>query len=115
MSSHPSEGFWGWLSTALHSQTHAVSLHLWVLRGCFGIIIIGAATFALTHALSEKIEPLYGILAFFCVLMLALLIVFTDMLVRNKQITSISAIYFGLLLGLFLGWLFSMALEPFVG
>ena len=34
--------------------------------------------------------------------------------VRNKQITTISAIYFGLLLGLLLGTLFSTALEPFI-
>jgi uncharacterized protein YacL len=38
----------------------------------------------------------------------------TDILVRNKQITTISAVYFGLLLGLLLGTLFSTALEPFI-
>ena len=42
------------------------------------------------------------------------LIVLTDVLVRNKQITTISAIYFGLLLGLLLGNIFSTALEPFI-
>ena len=37
---------------------------------------------------------------------------FTDVREKQKQITTISAIYFGLLLGLLLGWLFSLALEP---
>jgi uncharacterized protein YacL len=32
----------------------------------------------------------------------------------NKQITTISAVYFGLLLGLLLGWLFSFALDPII-
>ena len=36
------------------------------------------------------------------------------LLVRNKQITTMSAIYFGLLLGLLLGHILSTALEPFL-
>src|SRR5262249_16956075 len=48
------------------------------------------------------------------VLGLGLLIVATDILVRRKEITTISAVYFGLLMGLLLGWLFSLAFEPFV-
>jgi uncharacterized protein YacL len=35
-------------------------------------------------------------------------------LVRNKQITTISAVYFGLLLGLLLGNILSAALDPFI-
>src|SRR5205807_4487139 len=42
-------------------------------------------------------------------------VVATDLMVRNKQITTVSAVYFGLLLGLLLGTLFSIALEPFIG
>ena len=40
------------------------------------------------------------------------IVLFTDVREKQKQITTISAIYFGLLLGLFIGWLFSMALRP---
>ena len=36
----------------------------------------------------------------------------TDIKEKQKKITTISAIYFGLLLGLFLGWLFGYALDP---
>jgi uncharacterized protein YacL len=38
----------------------------------------------------------------------------SDILIRNKQITTISAVYFGLLLGFLLGTLFTTALEPFI-
>jgi uncharacterized protein YacL len=40
--------------------------------------------------------------------------VVADLSVRNKQITTISAVYFGLLLGFLLGTLFTTALEPIV-
>src|ERR1700730_16336992 len=113
ISAEPSGNFGNWLSSFFHSKTQSGNLLLWMLRGCFGVIIIGAATYALTNLRSER-EAAYAILAFFIILGIGFLIVLTDMLVRNKQITSISAIYFGLLLGLFLGWLFSIALEPFV-
>src|SRR5204863_1024582 len=39
-------------------------------------------------------------------------VLFTDVREKQKQITTISAIYFGLLLGLLLGYLFSIILEP---
>ena len=42
----------------------------------------------------------------------ARLVLFTDLREKQKQITTISAVYFGLLLGLLLGWLFSLALDP---
>jgi uncharacterized protein YacL len=114
MSSQPSGSFWSRMYASLHAETQAGSLHLWILRGSFGAIVIGAATLALTQLQSDaSFGPKYGIPAFLGILVLGLLVVVTDMLVRNKQITTISAIYFGLLLGLLLGWLFSMALEPF--
>jgi uncharacterized protein YacL len=52
-----------------------------------------------------------GIRASLIVLGVGGLVLFTDLWERNKQITTLSALYFGLLLGLLLGWLISMALE----
>ena len=46
------------------------------------------------------------------VLVIGLGVFFTDLYERDKQITTLTAIYFGLLLGLLLGWLFSLALAP---
>jgi uncharacterized protein YacL len=112
--SNPDNGIFARLIAALRVPAQAGSLHLWILRGCFGVIVIGMATFALSHYEKQQ-STLAGILAFFAILSIGILIVFTDLVVRNKQITTISAIYFGLLLGFLLGWLFSMALEPFEG
>jgi uncharacterized protein YacL len=86
---------------------------LWILRGCFGVIIIGMATAALT--LTERSESSYtGIVVFAGILAIGIVAVAADLFVKDKQITTISAIYFGLLLGLLLGALFSTALEPFL-
>ncbi len=87
---------------------------LWLLRGCFGAIVIGMAMIAFRHFSEGPGDPSNGYLAFLCILGAGLLIVVTDVLIRNKQITTISAIYFGLLLGLLLGNILSTALEPFV-
>src|SRR5437588_344262 len=94
------------LSKRFHAPgSHPSNVLLLVLRGCFLAVIIGTAYYALDAL---------GVLAFGGTLLLGLLILITDVLVRNKQITTISAVYFGLLLGLLLGTLFSMALEPLV-
>jgi uncharacterized protein YacL len=55
-----------------------------------------------------------GEIAFALVVTVGFLVLALDMLIRNKQITTISAVYFGLLLGLLLGTLLTTALEPFV-
>jgi uncharacterized protein YacL len=93
----------------------ASNVMLWLLRGCFGIIVIGMATLAFSYFydMNDRLM-LSSLVPFFSILLFGLLIVVTDMLVRRKQITTVSAVYFGLLLGLLLGTLFSTALEPFL-
>src|SRR4051794_38899383 len=59
-------------------------------------------------------EPVVAWVAFFTILGLGVVIVVTDLMIRDKQITTISAVYFGLLLGLLLGNILSTALEPFL-
>jgi uncharacterized protein YacL len=92
-----------------------------VLRGLFLVLMIGMATSALGEFQSEpdpkvKSEQFdyRGVIAFGVILVVALATVALDLVVRHKDISTISAIYFGLLLGLLLGTLFSMALEPFI-
>ena len=89
---------------------------LWLLRGSFAAIIIGMATFALLYFQQEKsgFDPHLSFAAFAIILLVGIVSLVGDMVIRNKQITTISAICFGLLLGLVLGALFSMALEPFL-
>jgi uncharacterized protein YacL len=89
---------------------------LWLLRGAYITLLLGLAAYCANLFISENSETgtLNGI--FFPLLIIAVgsLVLFTDIRERQKQITTISAIYFGLLLGLLLGWLFSMALTPLI-
>jgi uncharacterized protein YacL len=85
---------------------------LWLLRGCFGIIIIGMATSALVNLQKENYGDWTALGAFSAILAIGIATVAADLSIRTKQITTISAVYFGLLVGLVVGTLFSMALEP---
>jgi uncharacterized protein YacL len=95
---------------------------LWILRGLFAIVILVMATSSLisiyTPPPGASADPgtgaVVGLTVFACFLVVGLLAVGLDVFVPNKQITTISAVYFGLLLGLLLGWVFSSALEPVV-
>jgi uncharacterized protein YacL len=87
---------------------------LWLLRGSFAAIIIGMATNLLLRSGLNPNESPVGIAAFVITLMVGALALTADLTTRRKQITTVSAVYFGLLLGLVLGALFSMALEPFL-
>jgi uncharacterized protein YacL len=88
---------------------------LWILRGFFGIIVIGMATSALVIFQRPPFNSAgVAIAAFGAILAIGVATVALDVSVRNKQITTISAIYFGMLLGLLLGTFFSTVLEPFV-
>jgi uncharacterized protein YacL len=86
---------------------------LWILRGCFGLIVIGMATGALVE-LQRNGRDMAGVVAFVGVLALGVAVVIGDLRIRNKQITSISAVYFGLILGMLLGTFFASALDPFL-
>ena len=88
-------------------------MHLWFLRGCFGALLIGMATGVLVY-LENQGQIVLGIVTFVGMLVLGITVVAIDLFVRNKQITTLSAVYFGLLLGLLLGSLFSLALDPFI-
>ncbi len=109
----------GNLVDGMNSRSQSANVLLWLLRGCFGAIIIGMAWVAFWHfnppdPLGGDTDPNVGIQAFIIILTLGFLVVAADLMVRNKQITTISAVYFGLLMGLLLGTLFATALEPFI-
>jgi uncharacterized protein YacL len=94
------------------------NLMLWVVRGLFGAIVIGVACVAFSfyynpEAVPHREDAQTATLAFFAILLGGVLVVIADASIRNKQITTISAVYFGLLLGFVLGNLFTTLLEPF--
>jgi uncharacterized protein YacL len=85
---------------------------LWILRGCFGVGVIGIAVGFLAD-LDKQGHSWGGIAMLGAILLIGMVAVAIDLFVRNKQITTISAVYFGMLMGLLLGTLFAYALEPF--
>ena len=91
------------------------ALLLWIVRGLFGVIVISVALATFSFITNQGSDYFYvAVVVFVLILVGGFLIVLFDVLLRNKQITTITAIYFGLLLGLLLGNIFSAALEPFV-
>jgi len=86
----------------------------WLLRAIFLALIIGIATNVLLYYIRlEGLDRMIaGLLSFFGILAIGVGIVLADYLVKNKQITTISAMYFGLLMGFLLGSLFWEALKP---
>jgi uncharacterized protein YacL len=101
------------LGALFQGHSHSGNMLLWLLRGCFIAIVIGLGTGVLSYFLSKE-KTLLGLLAFAGIILVGLAVVSIDLLVRNKQITTISAVYFGLLMGFLLGTLFWSALEPLV-
>lgn len=109
-----SRRIWGWLGSRFEGKPKAGQVLLWVLRGVFGVFVISMAMLAFQQVQEATKETGPGYLAFFGILGGGLLLVLTDVWIRDKQITTISAVYFGLLLGLLLGNILSTALEPFL-
>src|SRR6185312_8836028 len=89
---------------------------LWLIRAAYCCLLLGLAAVTANVFISDNSETgnLNAAAAAIVIIVLGSLVLFTDVREKQKQITTISAIYFGLLLGLLLGWLFSMALEPLV-
>ena len=87
---------------------------LWLLRGVYVMLLLGVAAFMASVFIAEDSDTASLNAIFFPILVVVVgsLVLFTDLRERQKQITTISAIYVGLLLGLLLGWLFSMAIVP---
>ena len=84
---------------------------LWLLRGAYVALLIGLAAFT-ASVFIESGERANAIVVPVVILAAGGIVLFTDIREKQKQITTISALYFGLLLGLLIGWLFSMALRP---
>ncbi len=86
----------------------------WILRAVFLALIIGIATNVLIEQMQLHNGVVIAILCFVGILLAGAAIVLADLFVKNKQITTISAVYFGLLMGFLLGSLFWEALRPIV-
>jgi uncharacterized protein YacL len=95
------------------ARSQSGNVLLWLLRGAFGVIVIGLALVVSARP-ETNVDFLGRALIFAGIVATGIFVVTIDLAVRNKQITTISAVYFGLLLGMLLGTLFSSALAPFL-
>jgi uncharacterized protein YacL len=102
-------GLLPWLKARWRERPQPSNVLVWILRGLFGAVVIGLGWVAFQQF--GQPEPNNGLIAFAAILAVGLLVLVSDVLVRNKQITTVSAVYFGLLLGLLLGLIFSNAIE----
>jgi uncharacterized protein YacL len=85
----------------------------WLLRAVFIALTIGIATNVLVNYLRAE-QLTIALASFVGILLIGLLIVTADLVIKNKEITTISAVYFGLLMGFLLGSLFWEALKPVI-
>ena len=84
---------------------------LTLLRVAYVALLVGLAVMSVSLVV-EAGDTATTVLVPLGILSVGGLVLLTDVREKQKQITTISAIYFGLLLGLLLGYLFSMALVP---
>ena len=89
---------------------------LWVVRLFVFFLAISIATDALVFGLEreDNIQRLLGIGTAILTLALTISAIVLDASTKNKEITTLSAIYFGLLLGFLVGALLWASLQPIV-
>jgi uncharacterized protein YacL len=102
-----------WFHVSSGFQSYPGHVLVLIVRGVFGALIIGIATGLLYYYVDADYLTL-GLINFALVLAIGLFVVLLDVVSKNKQITTISAIFFGLLMGFFLASLFWLALEPII-
>lgn len=84
-------------------------MHLIILRVVFLVVAAGLATLLITDGDTKFERPW---VVFVGVIVLAAGVVGVDMLFRKKRLDTISAVYFGLIVGIFLTYVVSIALTP---
>jgi uncharacterized protein YacL len=84
-------------------------MHLIILRVLFLVVAAGLATLLVTDRNVELERPW---VVFVGVIAIAAGVVAVDILFRKKRLDTISAVYFGLIVGIFLTYVVSIALTP---
>jgi uncharacterized protein YacL len=83
---------------------------LWVLRSAFLVVAAGVGV---SLARAGAFDPLAPWLVFLLVMLGAAAFIIVDVLLPHKPLALISSVYFGILVGLILTALVSIALEPY--
>lgn len=86
-------------------------LTLWVLRALFFLVALGLAV-SLTSGMNDAAEfgLRVGVFALFTLGSIA--VILFDVLLKRKRIDLITSVYFGVLIGLLLTYIFNLALTP---
>ncbi len=87
---------------------------LLIIRVLYILVCVGAAA---TYTLGQgtgapRIVTEHPVVSFFVMLLIAGAFLVLDVVVRRKRVELISAVYFGLLIGVLLSYLFNLALRP---
>jgi len=86
-------------------------MSLLILRSLFMLVAIGIASYLIPISQSTG-NPWMPWLAFIGTTSLATGVIAADIFLPRKQIDTVSAVYFGLLIGVFLTFILTLALEP---
>lgn len=84
---------------------------LWLIRGCFAALTLSLAAFTLSFFAGELKNMTGGVAAALIILALGGLVLYTDHREKEKRIATVSSVYFGLLFGLVIGWLFGLGAD----
>ncbi len=84
-----------------------------IILRCLFLLVAAGAAISVVSADTFPRDPVWLVWAtFFGVMTLALSVIAVDVSTRHKKIDTISAVYFGLLIGLFLTYVIGIALTP---
>ena len=83
-----------------------------ILRFVFLMVASGLAVFILSSGVVPSGRPWIAWVVFLGVLAIALTVITLDMAFPRKHLDTISAVYFGLIVGLFLSYIVGLALTP---
>ncbi len=90
------------------------NLPLWILRFVLLLIAGAIGIYAMYTVPAVSGKGPWQLVAFAAVMVIALLTIGLDILVHPKKLDTISAVYFGLIVGLFLTYVAGLALAPFL-
>jgi uncharacterized protein YacL len=87
---------------------------LWLTRGAFACLMLCVALLALALGLSDPSTVVASIIGAVAILGVAALVLLMDLREREKSVSTVSAIFFGLILGLLVGWLVGNVVESLI-
>ncbi|SFI38606.1 PIN/TRAM domain-containing protein [Planctomicrobium piriforme] len=86
---------------------------LLVIRALYILICVGAlATFLFSSTAPPPVMQEYPVISFCLMTLFTMCVLLVDVLIPQKRVDIVSAVYFGLLIGVLLAYLFNLALRP---